>query len=142
MAQQQWISPAYQPAPTFIAHCVALKAGFSMAWQGSNQQTMPQIWKKKSTYLFAPFSHLKYIAYKLPHTKFVPSPLRAQDYSGLFLMCLLCESPVRTNKPIIFTTNMIILINVMHTRGFDQLEMHISLYIMLFFEIATLICFY
>lgn len=47
MAQQQWISPAYQPALTFIAHCVALKAGFSMAWQGSNQQTMPQIWEKK-----------------------------------------------------------------------------------------------
>lgn len=129
MAKQQWISPDYQPAPTFQAHCVALKTGFSMAWQGSNQQTKPQIFFFfKSTYLFAPFSHLQCIAFKLPHMKSVSSHC-VQDHDGLFLMCLHSESPVRTNKLIIFTINMIILINVRHTQGFVQLETHIYIHI-------------
>lgn len=51
MAQQQWISPAYQPAPTFIARCVALKTGFNMVWKDSNRQTMPFKKKKKKIYI-------------------------------------------------------------------------------------------
>lgn len=65
MAPQQWILPAYQPAPTFVACCVPLKNGFSIAWRGSNHQPTTQIFlffPCKSTYLLSPFSHLKCIA--------------------------------------------------------------------------------
>lgn len=65
-------------------------------------------------------------------------PLWVQDRSGLFPMCLVSESPVRTNKLIILTLNTIILINVMHTRGFVQLETHIYIHRMPSFWIATI----
>lgn len=65
-------------------------------------------------------------------------PLWVQDRSGLFPVCLVNESSVRTNKLIILTINTIILINVMHTRGFVQLETHIYIHRIPSFQIATI----
>lgn len=126
MAQQQWISPLYLQPPTSSARCVALKSGFDTPRKGSNHN------KNKIYISVCPFF------FSLFWKTCGSSPCalhrpRVQDRRGSFPACLVSESPVRTNKLIILTINTIILINVMHTRGFGQLETHIYIHGMLSF---------